>query len=64
MKLLLVEDNRKMVEALGNVLKTHGYAVDTALDGETALEMAVSGVYDIIILDRMLPRMDGMAFLK
>jgi len=64
MKLLLVEDNRKLVEALGHVLKTHGYAVDTAQDGETGLELAVSGVYDIIILDRLLPRMDGMTFLK
>ncbi len=64
MKLLLVEDNRKLADALGHVLKTNGYAVDTALDGETGLEMAVSGVYDIIILDRMLPLIDGMAFLK
>lgn len=64
MKLLLVEDNRKLVDALGHVLKTNGYTVDCAQDGETGLEMAVSGVYDIIILDRMLPRMDGMAFLE
>jgi two-component system copper resistance phosphate regulon response regulator CusR len=64
MKLLLVEDNRKLVDALSQVLKSNGYAVDSAQDGETGLEMAVSGVYDIIILDRMLPRMDGMSFLK
>ncbi|MDT8901896.1 hypothetical protein [Anaeroselena agilis] len=43
MKLLLVEDNRKLVDALSHVLKTQGYAVDTALDGETGLELAVSG---------------------
>lgn len=64
MKLLLVEDHRKLVDALSHVLKKSGYAVDTALDGETGIEMAASGVYDIIILDRMLPRRDGLAFLR
>jgi DNA-binding response OmpR family regulator len=64
MKLLLVEDNKKLVEALGHVLKMNGYAVDSAHDGEKGFEMAISGVYDIIILDLMLPLMDGMSFLK
>jgi Response regulators consisting of a CheY-like receiver domain and a winged-helix DNA-binding domain len=64
MKLLLVEDHRKLAEALGHTLKKCGYAVDTALDGETGIEMATNGVYDIIVLDRMLPCRDGIAFLK
>ncbi|WP_425058938.1 Response regulator MprA [Sporomusa carbonis] len=64
MKLLLVEDERKLTEALSHLLKKSGYAVDTAMDGETGLEMAVTGVHDIIILDRMLPRRDGIACLK
>ncbi|HWQ62426.1 MAG TPA: response regulator transcription factor [Negativicutes bacterium] len=64
MKLLLVEDHRQLVDALSHVLKKSGYAVDIALDGETGIEMAASGVYDIIILDRMLPRRDGLALLR
>lgn len=64
MKLLLVEDHRQLVDALSHVLKRSGYAVDVALDGETGIEMAASGIYDIIILDRMLPRRDGIAFLR
>ncbi|MDR3564889.1 MAG: response regulator transcription factor [Negativicutes bacterium] len=64
MKLLLVEDEKRLVEALSHLLKKGGYAVDTALDGETGLEMAITGFYDIIILDRMLPVQDGISLLK
>ena len=42
MKLLLVEDEKRLVEALSHLLKKGGYAVDTALDGETGLEMAIT----------------------
>jgi DNA-binding response OmpR family regulator len=45
-------------------LKKNGYSVDTAIDGETGIEMASTGFYDIIILDRMLPRRNGIAMLK
>ena len=64
MKLLLVEDELKLIEALSHLLKKNGYIVDAAADGETGAEMAASGVYDIIILDRMLPRIDGLTLLK
>jgi DNA-binding response OmpR family regulator len=64
MKLLLVEDHRQLVDALCHALKRNGYVIDFALDGETGIEMAASGVYDIIILDRMLPRRDGLAVLR
>lgn len=64
MKLLLIEDNRQLFDALSHVLKKNGYAVDIAADGETGLEMAASGIYDIIILDRMLPRKDGLDLLR
>jgi DNA-binding response OmpR family regulator len=64
MKLLLVEDEAKLAEALSHLLKKNGYVVDLALDGETGIEMACMGIYDIIILDRMLPNQDGLAVLR
>jgi len=64
MKLLLVEDENKLVDALSYVLKKNGYVVDIAQDGESGIEMAATGVYDIIILDRMIPGRDGLSLLK
>ena len=64
MKLLLVEDELKLIEALSHLLKKNGYIVDAAADGETGAEMAATGIYDIIILDRMLPRIDGLTLLR
>jgi len=64
MKLLLVEDDSKLLEALSHLLKETGYIVDTASDGENGREMAITGIYDIIVLDRMLPRLDGISLLK
>jgi DNA-binding response OmpR family regulator len=64
MKLLLVEDELKLVNALSHLLKKNGYSVDTAIDGETGLEMALVGCYDLIILDRMLPGRDGLSIIK
>ncbi len=64
MKLLLVEDESKLIGALSHILKKNGYSVDTAMDGETGIEMAATGFYDIIILDRMLPRRSGLSVLK
>ncbi|MBP2645625.1 MAG: mprA 2 [Firmicutes bacterium] len=64
MKLLLVEDENKLVDALSYVLKKNGYVVDIAVDGELGIEMAATGVYDIILLDRMMPNRDGLSILK
>ncbi|AIF53439.1 response regulator transcription factor [Pelosinus sp. UFO1] len=64
MKLLLVDDESKLVEALSYLLKKNGFVVDVAMDGETGIEMACTGIYDIIILDRMLPYLDGVSLLK
>lgn len=64
MKLLLVEDECKLSGALAHILKRSGYSVDTAEDGNTGLEMAATGFYDIIILDRMLPKRNGISLLK
>lgn len=64
MRILLVEDERYLAEAIGQVLKKNRYAVDLAFDGEDGLNNGLSGIYDIIVLDIMLPRMDGLRVLK
>lgn len=64
MKLLLVEDESRLVDSLSHLLKRNGYVVDAALDGQTGIDMACTGVYDIIILDRMLPYQDGLTVLR
>lgn len=64
MNLLLVEDEIKLSEALTVLISRAGYQVDTALDGLTALHMIREKTYDIIILDRMLPQLDGLSVLK
>ncbi|MCX7964727.1 MAG: response regulator transcription factor [Candidatus Sumerlaea chitinivorans] len=64
MKLLVVEDSRRLREALASGLRRVGYAVDTAEDGETGWLLAVSGNYDVVILDLMLPKLDGLTVLR
>ena len=64
MKLLLIEDDNKLVDSLSHLLRKNGFVVDSALDGQSGLEMACTDVYDIIVLDRMLPHQDGIAVVK
>ncbi|WP_346356144.1 response regulator transcription factor [Azotosporobacter soli] len=64
MKILLIEDELKLADALAYLLKHNGFVVDVANDGEIGIEMACTNVYDIIILDRMLPGLDGLSLLK
>jgi len=64
MKLLLVDDEKNLVDALSYLLKRNGFVVDVASDGEAGMEMACTGSYDLIILDRMLPRQDGLSLLR
>lgn len=64
MRILLVEDEPRLSEALTYILKKNSYGVDTAYDGETGQAMAETGVYDLMILDRMLPRKEGVVLLK
>ncbi len=58
--ILLIEDNRGIAEMVGEYLERRGYAVDYAGDGVTGLHLAVSEHFDVIVLDLMLPGMDGM----
>ena len=64
MHLLLVEDSRRLQEAVSDGLRRSGYAVDVAGDGEAALAHARHHDYDVIVLDLMLPKLDGMTVLK
>ncbi len=64
MKLLLVEDMIYLRDSIATGLRKGGYAVDVASDGEEGLWMAESGDYDVLILDIMLPKLDGLALLE
>lgn len=59
-RLLLVEDEPGLVLTLSDRLTKEGYEIESALDGETGLQRACSGEFDLIILDGMLPRKDGL----
>jgi DNA-binding response OmpR family regulator len=60
MRILIVEDERVAAEVLAKGLREHAYAVDVAADGGTALEQAGTNDYDLIILDILLPRINGL----
>ena len=64
MRILVVEDELHLSEALSHILKKNNYTVDVANDGETGLDNALSGIYDVIVLDIMLPKTDGITVLK
>jgi len=64
MRLLIVEDEPDLLASMAQAMREEGYAVDTAADGEDGLFKAESVDYDAIILDIMLPEMDGWTVLK
>lgn len=64
MKILLVDDERALTDALSIILKQNNYSVDCAYNGEDGLSLALTGIYDFIILDIMMPKMDGLTVLK
>jgi DNA-binding response OmpR family regulator len=64
MKILLVEDEECLLEAMSYILREKGYTVNQALNGEMGLGMAVKGDYDILIVDYLLPKRDGMSLLR
>jgi DNA-binding response OmpR family regulator len=63
-RILLVEDEKNLAEALCVLLKRSNFTVDHVSDGESGLYNALSGVYDVIVLDIMLPKMSGIQVLK
>jgi two-component system OmpR family response regulator len=64
MKLLLIEDDQTTLEYLEKGFREHGYNCDTASTGPDGLHLAVTGRYDALVLDRMLPQMDGLTLLS
>ena len=64
MKILMVEDERDLAEAVKAVLQKNNFTVELVYDGEYGLDCALTGIYDIVILDIMLPKMDGLRVLK
>ena len=64
MKLLLIEDDRQAAEYVANGLSESGYGVDRAADGAEGLALALAGRYDLIVADRMLPHLDGLAVVQ
>ena len=64
MRILVVEDEPDLLSSLAQALREEGYAVDTAGDGEDGLFKAESSDYDALILDVMLPKLDGWALLQ
>jgi DNA-binding response OmpR family regulator len=61
MRLLVVEDEHKLASVLKRGLEEHGYAVDLAYDGDDGLAMTTAAPYDLIVLDVMLPGLDGFS---
>ncbi|MGN6565428.1 MAG: response regulator transcription factor [Thermomicrobiales bacterium] len=64
MRLLIVEDDQRLARLMAGVLTEEGLAVDVAHDGETGLDRALGGAYDVAIIDWMLPGRDGPAICR
>jgi two-component system OmpR family response regulator len=64
MRILLVEDARPLARSIAEGLSEEGFSVDTAHDGEDGLHLATEIAYDAIVLDRMLPLLDGLTVLR
>ncbi len=64
MRLLIIEDDVEAANYLRKGLSESGHVVDHAGDGETGLEMAKSADYDVLVVDRMLPRLDGLSVIE
>jgi heavy metal response regulator len=64
MRILVVEDEQKVASFIQKGLEEEGHAVDVALDGEDGLSKALDGVHDLVVLDIMLPKRDGLSVLR
>ena len=64
MRILIIEDEEIIADAIATKLRADKYEVDTCFDGETGLDMALDDIYDLIILDIMLPKTDGLTVLR
>lgn len=64
MRVLVIEDYHMLRRSLERGLREAGYAVDVAADGQAGLDFAETGIYDVIVLDIMLPKLDGFTILR
>ncbi|MCX6558888.1 MAG: response regulator transcription factor [Candidatus Aminicenantes bacterium] len=64
MRLLIIEDNRALLKSLKKGLTEESFAVDAAEDGEEGLFLAEANDYDVVLLDLMLPKIDGLSLLR
>ena len=63
-KILIVEDEKLLADSIGELLRGKGFDVEIAYDGEAGLQYAELGVYDLLILDVMMPKLDGYALAR
>ena len=64
MRLLVIEDEVRLASTLQDLLELNGYTADVCHDGESGLDNALTGIYDVIILDVMLPKRDGFSVVR
>lgn len=64
MRILIVEDEVRLASTLKDLMEMNGYTADVCHDGESGLDNALTGIYDVMILDVMLPRLDGFSVLR
>lgn len=64
MRLLVIEDEKRLAQNLAELLRRQGYTVDVSSDGVSGYDNAVTDIYDLILLDAMLPGMDGFTLLR
>ncbi len=64
MRILVVEDDKKIASFVVNALRQAGFTVDHADNGQTGLELALAGSYDVAVMDVMLPKLDGLSVIE
>lgn len=64
MRALVVEDSARLRQTIGTWLRRNGFAVDVSAEGQEGLFQAETNDYDVIVLDIMLPKLDGLALLR
>ena len=64
MRVLIVEDEKRLADTLQDLLELDGYTTDACYDGESGLDNALTDIYDVILLDMMLPKLDGIGVLR